>query len=68
MAMGIINIYDVLSPRLVILGGGVMKTPGLLTAIRAELKKESYVPVPRLVRPQLGNRAGVLGAIALATG
>jgi len=68
LALGIINICAVLSPRLVILGGGVMKTPGLLTSIRAELKKESYVPIPRLVRPELGDRAGVLGAIALATG
>jgi fructokinase len=66
LALGIINIATVLSPRLVILGGGVMKTAGLLTAIRQELRKETYVPMPKLVRPKLGDRAGVLGAIALA--
>lgn len=66
LALGIINIATVLSPKRVILGGGVMKTPGLLGAVRQELKKEIYVPMPKLVRPKLGDRAGVLGAIALA--
>lgn len=67
LALGIINIASILSPKLIIMGGGVMKTPGLLSAVRAELRKETYVPMPKLVRPQLGDCAGVLGAIALAT-
>lgn len=66
LAAGLHNIIAVLSPELIILGGGVMKTPGLLAAVRAELRKESYLKIPRLVRPKLGDRAGVLGALLLA--
>ncbi len=68
LAWGILNIAAVLSPELVILGGGVMKTPGLFAAVRDQVKREPYLAVPRLVRPKLGDRAGVLGAIALAAG
>ncbi len=67
LALGIVNVASVLSPELIILGGGVMKTPGLLTSVRALLRKETYAPMPKLVRPALGDRAGVLGAIALAS-
>ncbi len=66
LTLGLIAITAIVSPRLVILGGGVMKTPGLLADVRKELSKETYVPIPRLARPKLGDRAGVLGAIALA--
>lgn len=68
LAWGLMNITCILSPRIIVLGGGVMKTPGLLGAVRAHLKSElkSYVPMPKLVRPRLRDNAGVLGAIALA--
>lgn len=66
LAAGLHNIIAVLSPELIILGGGVMKTPGLLQAVRAELKKETYLRIPRLARPKLGDRAGILGALVLA--
>jgi fructokinase len=66
LAAGLLNIIAVLSPELIILGGGVMKTHGLLAAVRAELRQERYLKMPRLVRPKLGDRAGVLGALLLA--
>lgn len=66
LATCVINLACILSPRLVILGGGVMKTPGLLDRVRARLREETYIPLPRVVRPKLGDRAGVLGALALA--
>jgi fructokinase len=66
LAAGLQQIVAVLSPELIVLGGGVMKTPGLLAAVRAELKKETYLSIPRLARPKLGDRAGVLGALRLA--
>lgn len=66
LAAGLHNIIAVLSPELIILGGGVMKTPGLLAAVRSELRKETYLKTPKLVRPKLGDRAGVLGALLLA--
>lgn len=66
LAAGLHNIVAVLSPQLIVLGGGVMKTPRLLAAVRAELTKETYLKIPPLVRPKLGDRAGVLGALLLA--
>ena len=66
----------VLSPEVIIFGGGVLKLPGLLVAIQAEtatlLNGYLDAAVARehidqyIVTPQLGDRAGVLGGIALA--
>jgi fructokinase len=64
------------SPQRVILGGGVMNQPTLLPLIRTRVREliAGYVSLPELsdtveeylVKPALGNRAGVLGAIELA--
>lgn len=66
----------VLSPELIIFGGGVLKLPGLLPALRKETAAllNGYLgpavaseDVDQLiVAPKLGDRAGVLGGIALA--
>jgi fructokinase len=65
----------VLSPERIVVGGGVMKIPGLLDRTRERFTETlaGYLPLPEvrdpatfLVRPGLGDRAGVLGAIALA--
>lgn len=66
----------ILSPQRVILGGGVMAQAQLFPLVRAEVQRQlnGYVQSPALtaqidtyiVPPGLGNRAGVLGAIALA--
>ena len=63
-------------PDRLIFGGGVMKTPGLIEALRrkTERKLGGYVSHPRLdpgleryiVAPGLGDDAGIVGAIALA--
>ena len=68
----------VLSPEVIIFGGGVLKLPGLLTAVRAETATlvNGYLgtaaagePADQyIVAPGLGDRAGVLGGIALAQG
>jgi fructokinase len=65
-----------LSPRRIVLGGGVMEAPQLLPRVRARVLDTlaGYVQSPVLleqidryiVPPGLGSRAGVLGAIALA--
>jgi fructokinase len=59
-----------------VLGGGVMKTPGLIPRIRARLLEllAGYVQHPAIVDdidnfvvpPALGDQAGMLGGIALA--
>ena len=57
-----------LSPKRIILGGGVMKHPDLLPMVRRKLLAyiESDMSRPDVVHPALGDNAGVLGAIALA--
>lgn len=76
IALAVQNLVVTLSPRRVILGGGIMQRPFLFDAIREEVRAllNGYVQHPALlehlseyiVPPQLGGRSGVLGAIALA--
>ena len=64
-----------LSPQRIILGGGVMQQAHLFPLIRSKLQQtlNGYIQHPTIlnnidsyiVPPALGNRAGVLGAIAL---
>ena len=76
LALGFVSVVCVLSPERIVLGGGVASRLGLIELVRAELAAllNGYLDAPLLrddihsflVRPRLGNRAGVLGAIALA--
>lgn len=76
MALGLTTLVCALSPRRIILGGGVMKAPGLIPRIRERLLKHlgGYIQHPAIaddidnyvVPPALGDQAGVLGGIALA--
>ncbi|HEY7694419.1 MAG TPA: ROK family protein [Gaiellaceae bacterium] len=67
VALGLVNVVSVLSPERIVLGGGVMRAPGLLELVRAELDGllAGYVTA-EVVPPALGSLSGVLGAIALA--
>lgn len=70
------SVVCMLSPERIILGGGVMHQAHLLPMIQAKLLKSlnGYVQSPAIlediesfvVLPGLGDRAGVLGAVALA--
>ncbi len=76
LALGILSIVLVASPELMILGGGVMGRRPLLSMVRRRLQEllAGYLQTPLLgeqiasylVSAALGDRAGVLGAIALA--
>jgi fructokinase len=76
LALGILNLTLVASPERVIVGGGVLEHPPLLGMVRERLPGllGGYLEAPEfgpeidryLVAPELGDRAGVLGAIALA--
>ena len=76
LALGIVNIITVLSPRRIIMGGGVMDQLQLFPMIHQEVLAllNGYIQRPAIidhieqyiVPPGLGSRAGVVGAIALA--
>jgi fructokinase len=77
LAAGILAIVLITSPQRVIAGGGVMERPGLIGDVRERLRGllGGYLGRPSLdrdldhylVTPGLGDDAGVLGAIALAS-
>jgi fructokinase len=76
LALGLVNVSCALSPELIVIGGGVMNEPRLLPAIRRHVGAllAGYLDVPRLgdeldqyiVAPELGDRAGIVGALELA--
>jgi fructokinase len=76
LALGLANWVCSLSPKRFILGGGVMAQGHLFDRVRRELGRllNGYIRVREItdcmdryvVPPQLGARAGVLGALALA--
>jgi len=76
LAYGLNNLAVTLSPQRMLLGGGVMQRTHLFTLIRREFSQllNGYVQHPELTQnidryiqpPQLGGRAGILGALVLA--
>ena len=76
LAMAVVNYILILSPQVVIMGGGVMDQIQLFPKIRQIVQDtlNGYINTPviteeidtYIVPPALGNRAGVLGSIALA--
>lgn len=75
LAQALQSLVCVLSPQRIIMGGGVMNQPGLITKVREKTVTylNDYIQHPAItehideyiVPPALGGRAGVLGAIAL---
>jgi fructokinase len=68
LALGLANWICTLSPKLILIGGGVAEQKQLFPMIRAELAAilNGYLETPRIELPELGARAGVLGALAMA--
>jgi len=76
LALGLRTFVCTLSPQRIIMGGGVMEVESLFPRVRARLREllNGYVQHPAIVDdidgyvvpPALGNRAGMLGGIALA--
>ncbi len=76
LALGLVNLILPLSPQRVIMGGGVMEQMHLFPMIRSQVQEllNGYLQLESIqerideyiIPPELGGRAGVLGAIALA--
>jgi fructokinase len=69
LAHGLANFVCTLSPERILLGGGVMAQAQLYEMVREKLAcvLASYVAeLPLVMAPELGTRAGVLGALAMA--
>jgi fructokinase len=76
LALALQTFVCTLSPRRIVIGGGVMAQPGLLPQVRCELAAllAGYVRAPEiaagldeyLVAPALDSRSGVIGALVLA--
>jgi len=76
LALGLMNLTVTLSPRCIILGGGVMQQPHLFDRLRKEFARimNGYIRREEILNqlhsfiqpPGLGSQAGVLGALVLA--
>jgi len=76
IALALVNLIYAYSPERIVLGGGVAQHPGLreLVCLKVQQFLNGYVHSPMvlekidqyIVAPALGNRSGVLGAIAMA--
>ncbi len=76
IALALTNLIYVFSPQKIVLGGGVAQHAGFLPMVRCKVQQllNGYVHSPMvlekiadyIVPPGLGNRSGVLGAIAMA--
>ncbi len=70
LAFGVANILNVLNPRMVVICGGLARAGKFLfTPLKTEVKRlalESAFRNVRIVRGKLGDRAGLLGAAAVA--
>ena len=76
IANALINLIYAYSPQRIVLGGGVSQHAGLHVAVRHKVQRglNGYIQSPvilnsieeYIVPPGLGNRSGVLGAIAMA--
>jgi fructokinase len=76
IALALSSFVTTLSPQRIIIGGGVMEAPGIFPMVREKTLQilNGYVQASEIleqidsyiVPPGLGNKAGVLGSIALA--
>ena len=67
-AVGLIHAYD---PERIVIGGGVMRSAGIIVPyVQAYVREHAWTPWGKveIVAAQLGNDAGLFGAIPLLTG
>ena len=71
LALGVVNLVNILQPEVVAIGGGIADAPAelLLEPLREAVARECYARHggggSRILRAELGNDAGVIGAALL---
>lgn len=67
LAQALCGFIYTLSPEIIVLGGGVGVRESLLPPLRERVAAlvNGYTPLPSIVPPGLGDRSGVMGAVAL---
>ncbi len=72
LGIGLVNLVNIFNPEMIVIGGGVSKLgERLLDPPRAIVKARAFplqASVVKIVRAQLGNDAGVIGAAVYARG
>ena len=72
LAAGVTNLVNVLQPEVLAVGGGVAGAPDhlLMEPLRKIVEEECYPRhtgnLPRILRAELGNDAGIIGAALLS--
>ena len=72
LALGVVNLVNILQPEVLAIGGGIADAPEelLLEPLRETVARECYARHggggPRILRAELGNDAGVIGAALLS--
>ncbi len=70
LGVGIVNLVNIFNPEMIIVGGGMAKMGDLLLAPARQVVLERAYQLPaqavRIVPAQLGDDAGVLGAVTFA--
>jgi glucokinase len=69
LAIGIVNIYNILDPELIAIGGGVSKAGkqffDKVSALADKMTLSKHVKYAKIVIAELGNDAGIIGAAFL---
>lgn len=73
LGIGVANVVNILNPRVVVLGGGVISRSGdlLLDAVRRTVRERAMAQLAddvEIIPAALGDQAGVVGAVHLALG
>ncbi len=71
VAEGITNLVNIFHPEAIVIGGGLSNEGDyLLNPIRAQVTLDRFckhVPVPEIIKAQLGNDAGIIGAAVVGS-
>lgn len=68
LALGLVNLTVLWSPHVIVLGGSMLKKPGIAVSdVRTALQHDlhGFLPIPKILRATLGDFGGLYGALEL---